>query len=93
MPFFVLEPALPLARKWEHYRKTRKLIVRAADEAGARQVAAEQAELAGREGMHLLLPIADEDEALANPWLDAETAECRELDPNGPPEVVSMQAE
>jgi hypothetical protein len=93
MPFFVLEPVLPLARKWEHYRKTRKLIVRAADEAGARQVAADQAELAGREGMHLLLPAADEEEALANPWLDAELAECRKIDPDGPPEVISTQAE
>src|SRR5690349_14684104 len=93
MPFFVLEPVLPLARKWEHYRKTRNLIVRAADATRARQVAGGQAELGGRAGMHLLLPAADEDETLANPWLDAETAECRELDPEGPPEVVSMQAE
>jgi len=30
---------------------------------------------------------------MANPWLDAELAECRELDPDGPPEVISMQAE
>ncbi|EWY37871.1 hypothetical protein N825_15835 [Skermanella stibiiresistens SB22] len=93
MPFFVLEPVLPLARKWEHYRKTRKLIVRAPDESSARQVAAGQAEVAGREGMHLLLPEADEGEAMANPWLDAESASCVEMDPDGPPEVVSMQAD
>jgi len=93
MPFFVLEPVLPLARKWEHYRKPRKLIVRAVDEAGARQAAADQAELAVREDMHLLLPAAEQDEVLANPWLDAELAGCQELDPDGPPEVISIQAE
>jgi hypothetical protein len=36
---------------------------------------------------------ADEDEALANPWLDTELADCRELDPDGPPEVISTQAD
>ncbi|WP_158043401.1 hypothetical protein [Skermanella pratensis] len=93
MPFFVLEPVLPLARKWEHYRKTRRLIVRAPDEAGARKVAADQAELAGREGMHLLLPEADEGEVLANPWLDHELATCTPIDPDGPAEVLSAQVD
>jgi hypothetical protein len=93
MPFFILEPVLPLARKWEHYRKTRRLIVRAADEAGARQLAADHAQLAGREGIHLLLPPVDEEETLANPWLDPELAHCRELDPGGPPEVISTQVD
>lgn len=43
--------------------------------------------------MHLLLPEADEGETLANPWLDPETAACAALDPDGPPEVLSTQAD
>jgi hypothetical protein len=91
MAIFLLEPVLPLARKWENYRKQRRLIVRAPDEATARLVAAEQASLAGREDMLRLLP-DENDDPLANPWLDPELAGCTRIDPDGPPETLAAEA-
>lgn len=74
MKLWILEPHEPRPDPWRQWDVALGFVVRAETEADARALADRSA--------------GDENWENRHPWLDPQLASCKELTPEGPPEVV-----
>ena len=88
MAIFLLRPRTPLSRNWEEYVPLSRMVVRAADEREARQLAAREGPVRSRMAL-ADFQLAEPDRL--NPWLDPDCARCDSIAAEGEAMVLSAQ--